>query len=190
MVRGEVMGIEETKRRLVSDWMERADASLYDTLYLPLQGRSLNAFVFPVGSGRKTFNDTNMFQAGLLPSPHCMFVDEIKCLFQNDSVVVPVSSVWYRYGRYRFMVNNKIYREGHLDTVADPVAMFVDETERKNAISRNLHKLMRRKLSTPILIEQQESFRVQIDFDDALEMANAPASLRIYLEGLIYRSVV
>jgi hypothetical protein len=181
------------------EWMERSDGSIYDTIHIRrMVGDVIDGFAQPVGatiitpggSYTKTFDDTNMFDAFILPPPNSMFVDEIKCLLTRDDVVVPIGDRWYRNIRFQFMINQKIYREGHLDTVADPSAMFVDEWERKNASEKNLYKLMRRTLSTPLLINVQETFQFRVFFHDALDLLNGPDKLRIYLDGFRYRAII
>ena len=179
--------------------MERSDGAIYDTIHIRrMVGAVIDAFsqpvgatiVAPEGSYTKTFDDTNMFDAFILPPPNAMFVDEIKCLLTRDGVVVPISNPWYRNIRFQFLISQKVYREGHLDTAADPSAMFVDEWERKNARERNLYKLMRRPLSTPILINVQETFGFRVFFHEALDMLNGPDKLRVYLDGFRYRAVI
>lgn len=188
-------------------WIERYDGPVYDTLYLPVPpipdnalqpDRRMRAFDVPLGqivtpwggtTRIKDLNDTNMFECRMLPRPNEMFVENITAMFQRDGVVIPFTNPWYHRSIFRFYLNQKLYAEGHLDTIAAPPAYFVDEMERKDAIRRNLYKLLDRKWNTPLLIEQQEAFLVEIEFPPDLAWRGVPETLRIYLNGFRYRAI-
>jgi len=187
-------------------WMEAADFPLYDTIYLPFgaKGRRAMGFVDPIGNvistneGHKTkdWTDTNLWEPGFLPHPHAFFIEEITCGFVKGGEIVSIRSPFYPGTILEFSINNKLYWNSPVTQVAEPAAFFVDDDERKTALTRDLFHFLRRPLGCPLLINTAESFKATARFDDRLDLdhcgmaGGGPDKLVIFLRGRYYRAVV
>lgn len=184
----------ETEPYRVTPIREPNQQALYDTLRLNSRVSRYMVFQSPVGSsaqGRvKSLQDTNMWESGMLPAPWAFYFKSLSSVFVKGGRVLPIRNVWYRGTHATLVVNSKIYLQTSLDRAADRCALFVDDEDRKDAITRGIWKLLEPVPWIPVLIDVQQSFTVNLDFSDLLDWDHAPDELVVYLDGVVFRSVI
>ncbi len=91
---------------------EAIDKPIYDTVAVINTSTSLDFFQAPIGVGGKTINETNMRQAGILPSPEKFTIKRIGNIILT--AVLADFNLLINQIVYTFSVNAKIYTQAPL----------------------------------------------------------------------------
>lgn len=199
--------------RLVAGALEIVDYVLYDTVFLPPEGRAADrctAFVTPYGQSvwdpregyrPKLKTDTNILMSGMLPAPQQMIVRNIDCYFVSRRGIVPATSRWYAETYLELVILQKSYWRSRLSKCVDTIALLDRDsmwnTLLKKEDIKELQKEFRPPFRDEILIPEQAIFMAEISFSSwavtewakNLSLFN-PIQLHIALNGGLIRPIV
>lgn len=186
--------------------MEIVEYPLYDTEDLEEFGRPVDLFMMPVGSSRKSkwhpmaqknFWETNAFSTGTLEN-RCMFmVRDIQVLLYDADGLLPVfdrtgiGDLWAK-SYLQFIVNCRIYWQGPLSLLADPVCQIggLDALRGMpiHALESTFQMLnYQAKHPLNISLQEQQPFRVRVV---PYTKIRRQVSVRVVLNGQMTRPAV
>lgn len=194
------------------DQVEAIKSSLYDTVAYPTAGQTqLQFFQVPKGQSSKTFADTNMTNAGMLPAPQSFLVQSIELIFlpaeasiagngaltTSDDFILDVYS-FAKAGWLEFFIGSKPY----LDEA--PLIKFPPKNGLSGwaALAQNTSTAATAavsfvsyasvggpvyELNPPILLVPTQNFVVTLNWPSAVTLVNA-ARVVCNLGGILYRN--
>ena len=141
---------------------------LYDTLEISNKLGRARFFEMPMGTGKKTHQDTNLYLPGTLPAPQCFFVKGISlCIVDGIGPMEFYKSV------VTFLIGSKVY------LTYSPLSPFLVNP-------MELRIIQGFSVSLGIMISQY--FSLEVDVSN-LPYKMKPFSLRCQLSGYFYRAV-
>lgn len=186
--------------------VEMVELPIYDTEDLKRMGQRTILFAIPVGgfspspwreSRMKDFWETNMLQAAQLPAPNRFVVRDLQVLLYDKDGPLPVfdrtgiGSLWAK-SNLRFSVGCKLYWQGPLSLVADPVCQMgglqtmIQMGSKECADAFDLLNYQRRH-DLSVLIQVQQMFTVEIT---PYTPVCRQISARVVLNGQEMRSIL
>jgi len=145
---------------------EVIDQPLYDKERM--DDTVVSLFTTPLGQRGKTYAETNMYTAGMLPAPTKFQVCGLRCtVLIGDNLIAarpcPLThAVWYT-SYVELRIGSKWYFNGTLSEIADPLMFMGNEfMTLAPALRWAIIGRLKRSLARRISINPQESFRVAI----------------------------
>jgi len=194
---------------------EAITQSLYDRLTYAAAGQTqLGFFATPNGQGGKTLSDTNMQLAGQLAANNQFLIQSVElrfvpttptvaaampAAFGAGAVAVQVndSYIFYRAGNLVLNIGNKVYlQEAPLGKFPSKAYFTVNAavadatTAAANLQSRIAYGHSDGRpylLKAPLLLEQNQSFGVTLNWPEGVQAISNPAQVQCVLDGIFYR---
>lgn len=181
---------------LMEGYLEEVSDSLYDTVTItPARSHRYMLFHTPVGQNAKTWADTNMVIAGCLPAPNKFICERIRMEVLNGSqqdrdsfgrnwiaeLVIGFKPYW-RGPTSSLLLEDWLNKA--LKEIGDGDATPLPEIWQRNLLNGYL-SLGR----TKVKIETQEAFYVSLSPQQEPFTLSSDFSVRVFLDGTLFRAV-
>lgn len=217
---GDIPSLQELQKfRVMRDnAAEGVRQTLYDfQTYTASSGHTLlQFFQVPMGQGGKTYADTNMTQAGTLPTPQAFLVESIEIYFfpgvlnsAAEDTAAPLAEPQFindvaalnKTGFLEFNVSSKNYlREAPLGVFPPKTRLTGGAAYAESIAGSTASSMLSSMFATfggrpyflkpPVLLESTVNFSVTLNWPTAIVLpSNVDARIGVKLDGIFYRAV-